>query len=42
LELVVNLNAIRVENPTVALPAAALLLTLIIVLISALMGAVPG
>lgn len=37
----VNLNAIRVETPTVALPAAALLITLI-VLIRALLGAVPG
>ena len=36
-----NLNAIRVDTPTVALPAAALLITLL-VLISFLLGAVPG
>ena len=36
-----NLNAIRVDTPTVALPAAALLITLL-VLISFLVGAVPG
>jgi hypothetical protein len=40
-ELLVNLNAIRVETLTVALPAAALLITLI-VLISFPMGAVTG
>ncbi len=40
-ELMVNLNAIRVDTPTVALPAAALLIALI-VLISFLVGAVPG